>query len=332
MRANFLFLTALLFFNDNSTAIALEDHMVSLDFVLVEAGSYIKGERSEPTAYSVEYLRNSRLIPHQVTISKSFLIGKYEVTVEQFFEIFNYGIERGKLKTREELPLGSGLRITLVEENLFLFGRPLFRLPFNAYGFDEYVFLENGKLVFNNPRSARKPIVGVTWYGAIWFCNLLSEIEGRESYYLIEWNNIRLSGKKGGYRLATEAEWEWAARGGGRSKNYQYAGTNELLETGYDRQHSQHEPTEVGKFVANELGIFDFSGNAEEWVWDYFAAETEVATLDPVGPAEGHERVTKGGGWWDSSPEMLLPVSRGWRLPSSNVDGRGGIRVVKDLP
>jgi formylglycine-generating enzyme required for sulfatase activity len=121
----------------------------------------------------------------------------------------------------------------------------------------------------------------VSWYDAVKWCNAKSEMERLESVYLVK-GQVYKSGefnKKGsdvvkekagakGYRLSTDAEWEWAARGGKKSNKYTYAGSNDLNAVGWSKDNSPGKPHPVGQKQPNELGIYDMSGNIFEWCWD----------------------------------------------------------------
>lgn len=127
----------------------------------------------------------------------------------------------------------------------------------------------------------------------------------------VSWNDIqdflkKLNAKTGKtYRLPTEAEWEYAARGGNKSNGYKYAGSNNLDEVAwydensYDKgkDHPDYGTHPVGQKKANELGIYDMSGNVWEWCSDWHGAYPSTAQTNPKGPADGEYRVVRGGSW-----------------------------------
>jgi formylglycine-generating enzyme required for sulfatase activity len=102
-----------------------------------------------------------------------------------------------------------------------------------------------------------------------------------------------LTGKN--YRLVTEAEWEYAARGGNKSRGYKYSGSNNLDAVAWYEDNSDYEMHPVGRKAPNELGIYDMSGNVWEWCYDWWGDYTDEPQIDPTGPEEGYSRVLRGG-------------------------------------
>jgi len=105
----------------------------------------------------------------------------------------------------------------------------------------------------------------------------------------------KLTGKR--YRLPTEAEWEYAAKGGNSSMKYKFSGGDDINKVGWIITNSNGETKQVGKKKANELGIYDMSGNAWEWVSDYYAADYYLNSPaeNPAGPVKGKIRIVRGG-------------------------------------
>jgi formylglycine-generating enzyme required for sulfatase activity len=123
------------------------------------------------------------------------------------------------------------------------------------------------------------PVERVSWYDAQEFIVKLNELTGNK------------------YRLATEAEWEYAARGGKLSKGYKYSGSNDIDEVAWYGGNSDYTTHPVGTKKPNELGIYDMSGNVWEWCNDWYSAYTDESQTNPQGPVEGSNRVYRGGGW-----------------------------------
>lgn len=140
-----------------------------------------------------------------------------------------------------------------------------------------------------NPSSFRGenlPVEQVTWLDAKEFCEKLSALTGKK------------------YVLPTEAQWEFAARGGTKSAGYQYSGSNDVNEVAWYMENSGVRDTVkggstqiVGTKKANELGIHDMSGNVWEWCSDWYGLYKADAVTDPTGMADGDKRVMRGGGW-----------------------------------
>ena len=107
--------------------------------------------------------------------------------------------------------------------------------------------------------------------------------------------NARYPGQN--YRLPTEAEWEFAARGGIHSKGFEFAGSNDLEEVGWYDKNSSSKTHPVGQKKANELGSHDMSGNVWEWCQDWHGDYPKTPQNNPQGPATGYSRVYRGGSW-----------------------------------
>ena len=119
----------------------------------------------------------------------------------------------------------------------------------------------------------------------------------------VSWNDIqefikKLNQKTGkNYRLPTEAEWEYAARGGIQSKGYKYAGSNNIGEVAWYDGNSSSKTHPVGGKKANELGLYDMSGNVWEWCSDWYGSYSSGSQRNPQGPSSGSSRVLRGGCW-----------------------------------
>ena len=112
----------------------------------------------------------------------------------------------------------------------------------------------------------------------------------------------KLNGKTGKkFRLPTEAEWEYAARGGNKSKGYKYSGSNNIKDVAWCDENSNDETHPVKTKRPNELGIYDMSGNVWEWCSDWYGGYSSNAQTNPQGPSSGSLRVLRGGSWNDDA-------------------------------
>ena len=159
----------------------------------------------------------------------------------------------------------------------------------------------------------------ITWDDAVAFCTKLTERErtvGRlpEGYV---------------YRLPTEAEWEYAARGHNKSGGYIYSGSNNLDMVGWSKDNSSRTQS-VAQKSSNELGLYDMSGNVWEWCQDRYGPYPSGSVTDPVGPSSGSYRVIRGG-CWDGNA-VSCRVSYRFNLTPLHTSYYYGLRVVLALP
>ena len=197
------------------------------------------------------------------------------------------------------------------------------------------------------------PVNGVSWYDALVFANRLSMTEGLTPVYRISgstdparwgsvptddnstWNGVQMDRKAEGYRLPTEAEWEYAARGGQQSRGYTYAGSDSADDVAWYRGNSSDRSRPVAGKQANELGLYDMSGNVWEWCWDRYESYPSSAETDPLGPSSGMFRIIRGGSWntgeaFTRSARRLfnMPYFRFHNYPFHGY-GSNGFRLVR---
>jgi sulfatase modifying factor 1 len=154
---------------------------------------------------------------------------------------------------------------------------------------------------FGNWGRGKQPAIYVSWLDAVAYCNWLSEKEKLSKYYKIDNQTVKTLDTAKGYRLPTEAEWEFAARGGNKSKGTVFAGGDVVGEVGWYIDNSNSQPHPVKQKTPNELGLYDMTGNVWEWVWDWFDGGYYHVSpeVDPRGPAVGSYRVMRGGAWYN---------------------------------
>jgi len=175
----------------------------------------------------------------------------------------------------------------------------------------------------NNPSRSKghnKPVEFVSWCDAVSFCQKLTDQERRAG---------RLP-KGHEYRLPTEAEWEYAARGGSCGRNAQYAGSNTIGDVAWYKDNNRSTTHPVGQKKANELGLYDMSGNVCEWCHDWYEEYDSSSQTDPAGPDTGSERVYRGGSWCFNASSCRV-ASRYYGTPTLTYYGVG-FRVVLASP
>ena len=166
--------------------------------------------------------------------------------------------------------------------------------------------------VKNTLEANTVPVVNVSWYDAVTFCNLLSRKCGLEEYYVFDQNlGVINEGNTDGYRLPTDAEWQYACRGG--STGYRYGEIGNIAWYADNAEGSLHE---VGQKLPNQWGLFDMLGNAWEWCWDLYDEETY-----------GQYRVFRGGSWAEEA-RGCGATSRRRGHPTFKIDDLG-FRVAK---
>jgi formylglycine-generating enzyme required for sulfatase activity len=158
--------------------------------------------------------------------------------------------------------------------------------------------------------------------------------------YYISWNDCQefikklnqLTGKT--FRLPTEAEWEYAARGGNKSRGYKYSGGDNIDAVAWydgnswykDESHPDYGTHPVGQKQANELGLHDMSGNVNEWCHDRYSLYSGGSQTNPVGPSSGSIRVNRGGSWFDDAGSCRVSYRNGYT--PANRDNNLGLRLA----
>lgn len=194
--------------------------------------------------------------------------------------------------------------------------------------------------------SDKNPVNAINWYDAIVYCNKRSMKEGLTPCYTIEnstnpddwgelsdfgytatWDAAKCDFTANGYRLPTEAEWEYAARGGNglTSTQYMYAGSGTLDEVAWYYDNSGGKTHEVKTKEANDLGLYDMSGNVWEWCWDWYGS---ISSDTPsTGSASGSSRCMRGGSWFSFADMCQIDHRGNYYQNSRNISY--GFRVVR---
>jgi formylglycine-generating enzyme required for sulfatase activity len=154
---------------------------------------------------------------------------------------------------------------------------------------------------FNKGKDDDNPMYLINWYEAVKYCNMLSESQGLDPAYIIgsgSTPSVTCDFTKNGYRLPTEAEWEYAARGG---ENYKYSGSNDLDAVAWHGDNSSRKTHPVGQKKPNGYGLYDMNGNVWEWCWDWYGTYSTTELTDPTGSISGNSRINRGADWWRSA-------------------------------
>lgn len=252
-----------------------------------------------------------------------------------------------------------GLRLTLIPAGEFLMGspdsdglahddeKPLHRVEITQafyLGVFPVTQTEYQKVMGLNPSHFkdhdRSPVEGVTWLNAVAFCNKLSELEKCQPFYRISGDSVSVV-RNSGYRLPTEAEWEYACRAGTTTKWSTGDDASQLKDSAWYSANSfalqlfrmsLYSTHPVGQKKSNPWGLHELHGNVWEWCWDWYS-ETyykHSPTNDPRGPTTGEYRVLRGGSFGlDSS--FLRSANRTSSRPSE-CDGQSGFRVARTWP
>ncbi|MDR1867596.1 MAG: SUMF1/EgtB/PvdO family nonheme iron enzyme [Treponema sp.] len=209
-----------------------ENINVPSSMVWVPAGTFIMGSPW------FEMRRHSDETQHQVSITRDFFIGKYEVTQQEWQ--------------------------TYMSNN-----------PSDSHG-------------------STFPVENISWYEAIAYCNMRSSDEGLKPVYISDGETIIADWEANGYRLPTEAEWEYACRAGTTTT----FSTGKTISSRHARFNSNRGQTvSVGTFEPNAWGIFDMHGNVWEWCWDWYGSYERDEQVNPSGPDSGRGRVARGGSY-----------------------------------
>jgi sulfatase modifying factor 1 len=272
---------------------------LDMKLALIEAGEFEMGTR-QGQAFAKP---NETL--HTVTISRPFLMGTHEITQAEYRRVMKVN--------------PSGFSVDGV-----------------------------GKANVAGMATAAFPVDSISWFDAVEFCNKLSELDGYEPCYKLT-NVQRKAGSiekadveftlKNGYRLPTEAEWEYSCRAGtttrfhcGNGCTNQQANLRYVTSGGYGGPGATHElgrPAKVGSYKPNAWDLYDMHGNVAEWCGDWYDANyyRHSPAADPPGPDAGVQRVLRGGNWMVTY-ENCRSASRFWHTPDE-VKDYIGFRVAR---
>jgi sulfatase modifying factor 1 len=243
------------------------------------------------------------------------------------------------------------VEMTTIEASEFLMGsnngntdeKPPHIVTLHNYEIGKYEITQDEWIAVMNSNPSvflgkDNPVDRISWYDAVAFCNALSMREGLDAAYTIDGTNVVCNFFSHGYRLPTEAEWEYACRAGTvtdrYSGNISSVSTASFRERNLDtiawyRFNSDSTTHPVGKLEPNSFGLYDMQGNVTEWCWDYWNAYSPLAQTNPTGPANGITRSLRGGSWYDKPWEIRSAFHRTYS-PSTTYSGVG-FRVARSL-
>jgi formylglycine-generating enzyme len=165
----------------------------------------------------------------------------------------------------------------------------------------------------------RLPVESVSWFDAVFFCNALSQKEGLAPFYAIKGESVQVPDWNGpGYRLPSDAEWEYACRAGTTTRFFFGDDENALSQYAWYSANSSSQTHAVGEKKPNAFGLHDTLGNVWEWCWDGYDAGYygHSPAEDPRGPDKAAYRVFRGGSWNDD-PLLARSAYRRWNGPGS---------------
>jgi len=292
----------------------------------------------ELSCYLNEHItENRKIVVEENTVSSNIISLKKEkpttytdnnVSDEKITRINQYGVE-------EIYVYGGTFRMGDIWGDGEDDEKAIYRATISDYYISKYEITQRlyKKIMNENPSyfiGEKYPVEQVTWHDAIMFCNTLSEIVGLQKVYTISGTNVTADFTKNGFRLPTEAEWEYAARSRG-SEDQKWSGTDNInLLTNYAwyDSNSGNKTHPVGTKQPNDLGIYDMSGNVWEWCWDYSWNYPSIAEKNPRGPSTGFQRITRGGSW-DYIEFHCRTANRSYHFPSRSRKNLG-FRIVRN--
>ena len=266
-----------------------------IEFVLVEAGTFQMGGDT-----SVNILADTI---HTVTIAKDYYMGKYEVTTTQFVKVFNWAKKNisGLSFTSTYITYGGNNLMVLTGGT-----------DGNSRTVTNNVELSNDSLCVKSGKGSY-PVEYVNYYGCLAFLEFYNKMKGTDKY-----------------RLPNEEEWEFAARGGNKSKGYKYAGSNNVDDVAWYGEQYSAGCHPVGQKACNELGLYDMSGNIVEWVSDLWYARSYYGDYYNARYGNGIYHTMRSCTYWSKSATYCLISRRGVGSATGGFARGAGFRILKE--
>ena len=263
-------------------------------------------------------------------------------TLEQLEKYFTKDEITGNLTFKDPEGVIPGFKLIFVEggEYISCEGKPIELSPFYISEFqvtqELYIAVTNKE----NPshfQGINHPVEQISWFDAVDFCNFLNSKIGLppvcdKDYRFIDSKGIKTHiGNVEGFRLTTDAEWEYATRGGIKRRDTpmggptcDYAGSNNIEHVGWYDKNSSNETKPVGLKFPNELGIYDMSGNVWEWCWDLYddGFFKRLAKMNPINIINSPRTVVRGGSWRSRAADSRVTI-RNDDTPDSHADSIG---------
>jgi formylglycine-generating enzyme required for sulfatase activity len=302
--------------------IALDSLTAPPGFILIPAGSFTMGQSGVATP------------EHQVTLTNAFYLGQHEVDNQQYLEAVQWAYDQGYIAASSSSVEAYGYELLDLDDDdcELIFDNGLFELR-------ESPGPEAQQAYPDGYDPAHHPVKEVSWYGAACYCDWRSEMDGLVPFYLGNWEQTAGHNPytAGGYRLPTEAEWEYAARypddrtycWGGASPTCNLANFYAQTVPPYEQCIGWTAPVGSCPDGASTLGAFDIAGNLWEWCGDWSGDYSSQPQVDPLGPASSYGRILRGGSW--SFNGGYLPAAYRGVIDPDSADDDGGFRLCRTV-
>lgn len=288
----------------------IDNYMTTITGLVPDTKYYIRAYATNEVgvAYSETYEITTPKVPEMVAVAGgTFTMGNDNVLLsgpEHEVTLNPYSISKYEITNAEYAVFMNNYGSSVVKDGEYA-GE---RLMYDYVGVYEWGVQKQGDQWVPAQGYEENPAVYITWYGAYEYC------------------------KWAGGRLPTEAEWEYAALGGKQSNGYLYSGSNNPDDVAwYDEPWNTGSTHPVGTRAPNELGIYDMSGNAKEWVYDWYSDNyyENSPSENPTGPESGSHKITRGGSWEDSDSYLRVAFRLNYKSPDES-DTKTGFRLVID--